>query len=87
MKKEEMINILKKSREHENDTGSTAVQVVHLTKRIDEMNEHFKVHGGDNSSRRGLMVLVGRRKSLLAYLKRKSFLAYKEIINSIGLRK
>jgi small subunit ribosomal protein S15 len=69
------------------DTGSPEVQVALLTARINELNGHFKVHQKDHHSRRGLIMMVNRRKSLLAYLKRKDLNRYRDLISKLGLRK
>ena len=70
-----------------NDTGSPEVQVALLTARINELNGHFKAHQKDHHSRRGLIMMVNRRKSLLAYLKRKDLNRYRDLIAKLGLRK
>lgn len=72
---------------HEKDTGSADVQIALLTQRINDLTEHLKVHAKDHSSRRGLLKLVARRRSLLDYLKRKSADRYQGILQSLGLRK
>ncbi|MEM7249035.1 MAG: 30S ribosomal protein S15 [Acidobacteriota bacterium] len=72
---------------HENDTGSPEVQVAILTSRIKTLTEHFKTHGKDHHSRLGLLRMVGRRRKLLAYLKRKDVKRYQAIISTLGLRK
>ena len=69
------------------DTGSPEVQVAILTKRINELTGHFKEHGKDHHSRRGLLRLVSRRRKLLDYLKRKKFDDYKSLIEKLGIRK
>ena len=69
------------------DTGSPEVQVAILTTRINKLNEHFKTHAKDNHSRRGLLMLVNKRRSLLDYLKRKDAGRYNELISKLGLRK
>ncbi len=79
--------IVKKFKTHEKDTGSPEVQVALLTKRINELNLHFKTHKKDFHSRRGLLKLVGRRKRLLEYLKRKDYDRYKKLIQELSLRK
>ena len=71
----------------QNDTGSPEVQVALLTARINELNGHFKAHQKDHHSRRGLIMMVNRRKSLLAYLKRKDANRYRDLIAKLGLRK
>ncbi|MBF0580251.1 30S ribosomal protein S15 [Erysipelotrichaceae bacterium RD49] len=79
--------IIKEFAIHEGDTGSPEVQVAILTRRINELTEHFKVHKHDYHSYRGLMKMVGHRKNLLAYLKRKDLERYKSLISRLGLRK
>ena len=69
------------------DTGSPEVQVALLTTRINDLTEHFKAHKKDHHSRRGLLIMVGRRRSLLDYLKRKDIARYSEVISKLGLRK
>ena len=70
-----------------NDTGSPEVQVALLTARINELNDHFKAHVKDHHSRRGLIKMVNRRKSLLSYLKDKDSTRYRDLISKLGLRK
>jgi small subunit ribosomal protein S15 len=72
---------------HEGDTGSPEVQVALLTERITYLTEHFKVHKKDFHSRTGLLKLVGQRRKLLNYLKKKDVTRYREIIGRLGLRK
>jgi small subunit ribosomal protein S15 len=72
---------------HEDDTGSPEVQAGLLTNRISYLTEHLKVHKKDHHSRRGLLILVGRRRRLLNYLKNKDVKRYRKIIESLGLRK
>ena len=72
---------------HGTDTGSSQVQVALLTQRINELTEHFKVHKKDNHSRRGLLVMVQRRRELLDYLKRSDINEYHAIIQKLGLRR
>ena len=74
-------------KQHESDTGSPEVQVAILTKRINDLTEHFKVHAKDYHSRRGLMIMVGTRRRLLDYLKRKSKERYATLIERLGLRR
>ena len=71
----------------EGDTGSPEVQVSILTERINNLTEHFKTHAKDNHSRRGLLMLVNKRRSLLDYLKKKDAGRYADIIAKLGLRK
>ena len=70
-----------------NDTGSPEVQVALLTARINDLNSHFKAHSKDHHSRRGLIMMVNRRKSLLSYLKSKDAVRYRDLIVKLGLRK
>ena len=72
---------------HEGDTGSAQVQVAVLTKRINELTEHLKVHKKDHHSRRGLLKMVGQRRSLLAYLTKVDIERYRSIIARLGIRK
>lgn len=72
---------------HDNDTGSPEVQVALLTARINYLTEHFKVHKKDYHSRTGLLKLVGQRRKLLNYLKKKDITRYREIIQKLNLRK
>ncbi|QBG49284.1 30S ribosomal protein S15 [Verrucomicrobia bacterium S94] len=71
----------------EQDTGSVEVQVALLTTRIKELTEHLKTHKKDHSSRRGLIMMVNKRRKLLSYLQKKDDARYKELINKLGLRK
>ena len=79
--------IVGQHRRHEKDTGSAEVQIALLTRRIQELTEHQKVHKKDHSSRRGLLKLVGRRSSLLKYLAARDRQRYQDIIGQLGLRK
>jgi len=72
---------------HEKDTGSPEVQIAILSNRIRYLTEHFKVHKKDHHSRRGLLKLVGQRRRLLNYLKRKDVERYKTLIKELGIRK
>lgn len=72
---------------HERDTGSTDVQVALLTQRIKDLTEHLKMHKKDHSSRRGLIMMVNKRRRLLDYMKRKNFEHYQELIKRLGLRR
>jgi len=72
---------------HDGDTGSPEVQVALLSERISYLTEHFKAHAKDHHSRRGLLKLVGQRRSLLDYLKRKDTDRYAELIKRLGIRK
>ncbi|MBF0378160.1 MAG: 30S ribosomal protein S15 [Desulfamplus sp.] len=84
---EKKLEMIEQYRQHETDTGSPEVQVAILTHRINYLTEHVKVHQKDHHSRRGLLVLVGRRRSLLEYLKRKDINRYRTLIDKLGLRK
>ena len=79
--------IIKKIGKNQNDTGSVEVQVAILTEEIKELTDHLKTHIHDFHSKRGLLQKVGRRKSLLAYLKREDVVRYRELIEKLGLRK
>ena len=72
---------------HEGDTGSPEVQIAILTERINHLNEHLKMHKKDHHSRRGLLMLVGQRRSLLKYLTKVDIERYRAIIDKLGLRK
>ena len=79
--------IIEEYRTHETDSGSSEVQVALLTQRIKELTEHFKIHKKDYHGQRGLLRLVGRRRRLLAYLKRTDVERYRTLIERLGLRK
>ncbi len=83
-KKQEVVG---KYRKHEKDTGSAEVQIALLTERINYLTEHSKGNPKDHTSRRGLLMLVGKRKRLLEYLRRKDFDRYQEMVTQLGLRK
>ncbi|HVJ72277.1 MAG TPA: 30S ribosomal protein S15 [Sphingomicrobium sp.] len=83
-KKQELIKTHARGAE---DTGSPEVQVAILTERIVNLTEHFKTHAKDNHSRRGLLMLVNKRRSLLDYLKREDAARYSDLITKLGLRK
>ena len=72
---------------HDRDTGSSDVQVALLTRRIRELTEHLKIHKKDHSSRRGLIMMVSKRRRLLDYIKKKNFDHYRELIQRLGLRR
>ena len=84
---EEKSKILSEFKIHDKDTGSPEVQIAILTKRIDELKEHFKNHKKDHSSRRGLLKMVSKRNQLLKYLTREDRTRYQQIIGRLGLRK
>ena len=79
--------VIEENKRGANDTGSPEVQVALMTARIQELTEHFKTHKKDHHSRRGLLQLVNRRRSLLDYLKRKDNERYKALIEKLGLRR
>ena len=83
-KKQEIINAFKL---HESDTGSPEVQIAILTERITYLTDHFKTHKKDHHSRRGLLKIVGQRRRLLDYVKRKDVERYKVIISKLGIRR
>jgi small subunit ribosomal protein S15 len=85
--KEQKAEIIAKYGKDAKDTGSTQVQVAILTAEINQLNEHFQTHIHDFHSKRGLMVKIGQRKSLLSYLKNKDLKAYEALIAKLGLRR
>ena len=78
--------LIEEYRQHDGDTGSPEVQIALLTERIRYLTEHFKVHKKDHHSRRGLLKLVGQRRSLLNYLKMKRIERYRSIVERLGIR-
>ena len=85
--KEEKTAVIEANKTHENDTGSPEVQIAILTRRINDLTEHLKVHKKDHHSRRGLLKMVGQRRGLLNYLKNKDIEKYRAIIEKLGIRK
>ncbi len=79
--------VVEKFKTHDGDTGSPEVQVALISERINNLGSHFKAHKKDHHSRRGLLILVGRRRRLLDYLKRKDLARYKTLIERLGLRR
>lgn len=79
--------IVEKYKVHETDTGSPEVQIAILTERINYLTEHFRTHKKDHHSRRGLYKMIGRRRNLLNYLRKKDVNRYRELIQSLGLRR
>ena len=79
--------VIKEFARQSDDTGSPEVQVAILTNRIHTLTEHFKTHAKDNHSRRGLLMMVNKRRSLLDYLKREDATRYTDLISKLGLRK
>jgi small subunit ribosomal protein S15 len=84
---EEKSKVIDEYKKHEGDTGSPEVQVALLTSRINYLTDHFKVHAKDFHSRTGLLKLVGQRRKLLNYLKKKDVQRYRDLIAKLGLRK
>ena len=80
-------SLIERYRVHAKDTGSPEVQVALLSERINYLNEHFTVHRKDHASRRGLLMMVGKRRRLLEYLKRHDADRYKRVIERLGIRK
>jgi len=87
LKKERKTAVIDAYKTHDGDTGSPEVQVAILSERINDLTEHFKVHAKDHHSRRGLLQLVGQRRHLLDYLKRKDPKRYADLIRRLGIRK
>ena len=84
--KDETLEVVKKFGKDEKDTGSTAVQIALLTKRIEDLQGHFKTHKKDNHSRTGLLQIVSDRKKLLTYLKKSDLQAYMKLVKDLKLR-
>ncbi|MEG2814523.1 MAG: 30S ribosomal protein S15 [Oscillospiraceae bacterium] len=87
LRKEEKTEVIVNNRTHETDTGSPEVQIAILTKRINDLTEHLKLHAKDHHSRRGLLKMVGRRRNMLNYLKKSDIERYRTIIVKLGIRK
>ena len=87
MLKEEKQTVIQDNARHEGDTGSPEVQIAILTKRINDLTEHLKVHKKDHHSRRGLLKMVGHRRNLLNYLMKVDIERYRSIIARLGIRK
>ena len=85
--KDRKTEVIGSYRTHDTDTGSPEVQVAILSERISYLTEHFKTHAKDHHSRRGLLKLVGQRRRLLDYLKRKDTAKYSDLIQKLGIRK
>ena len=85
--KEKKLEIIEEFKTKEGDTGSPEVQIAVLTHRINELNDHLKTHKKDHHSRRGLLKMVGKRRNLLGYLKKKDLQRYRDLIAKLGLRK
>jgi len=87
MTNEEKLNIIKEFGSNEKDSGKSEVQIALLTKRINDLTDHFNVHKKDHHSRRGLMMMVGKRRRLLDYLMDKDIERYRAIIKKLNIRK
>ena len=87
LSRENKSELIDSHKTHDGDTGSPEVQIALLTRTIEHLTEHFKVHKKDHHSRQGLLRMVGKRRRLLDYLKRKNFERYQSIIAKLGIRK
>ena len=87
MTKEQKQEIIEAYKMHEGDTGSPEVQIAILTARINELTDHLRVHKHDNHSRRGLLMMVGKRRNMLDYLAKKDINRYRATIAKLGIRK
>jgi len=79
--------LIERFKVHPKDTGSSQVQIALLSERISSLNEHFRLHRKDHASRRGLLMMVGKRRRLLEYLKRRDPESYRQVIEKLGIRK
>ena len=86
LKRDQKDLVIAKFKKHDNDSGSPEVQIALLTERINTLSGHFKMHAKDHHSRRGLLKMVGQRKRLLNYLKKKDLDSYRGLIKELGLR-
>lgn len=87
LSKEEKATIIKKFGENEQDSGKAEVQIALITEKINKLTDHFSAHKKDHASRRGLMMMVGKRRRLLDYLAKKDIARYRTIISELNLRK
>lgn len=87
MDTEKKATVMKSYAMHEKDTGSSDVQIAVLTERINQLSGHLKAHAHDQNTRRALLILIGRRRRLLAYLSREDVNRYRNLIGKLGLRK
>ncbi len=85
--KERKTEIINEFKVHDNDTGSPEVQIAILTDEINNLNDHLRTHSKDHHSRRGLLKMVGRRRNLLNYLRKKDVIRYRDLIQKLGLRR
>lgn len=79
--------LIQEYKTHENDTGSPEVQIAILTEQITDVNDHLRTHKQDHHSRRGLLKMVGKRRNLLTYLRKKDITRYRDLIKKLGLRR
>lgn len=86
LNKEQKQHVISKFKKHDGDSGSPEVQIALLTERINGLGAHFKLHARDHHSRRGLLKMVGQRKRLLNYLKKKDLDGYRALIKELGIR-
>jgi small subunit ribosomal protein S15 len=84
---EDKVELIHNYQKHEGDTGSPEVQIAIFTKRINYLNEHLQKHKQDHHSRRGLLILVGKRRRLLDYLYKKDLSRYRTLISTLGIRR
>ena len=87
LEKERKEEIIEEYKRHEDDTGSPEVQIAILTKRIKELTDHLRINKHDESSRRGLLKMVGHRRGLLSYLRRKDYKSYLALTEKLNIRK
>ncbi|MBQ3937068.1 MAG: 30S ribosomal protein S15 [Ruminococcus sp.] len=87
LRKDEKTAVIEANKTHEKDTGSPEVQIAILTRRISDLTEHLKTHKKDNHSRSGLFKMIGKRRNLLNYLKKKDINRYRATIEKLGIRK
>ncbi len=87
LSKEEKNELIAEFHRHDSDTGSPEVQIALMTRRIQQLTDHLRMHKHDESSRRGLLKLVGRRRRLLNYLRRKDYQRYVAITDRLGIRR
>ncbi|HLQ95288.1 MAG TPA: 30S ribosomal protein S15 [Pseudogracilibacillus sp.] len=87
MSKERKAEIISEFKVHENDTGSSEVQIAILTDEINNLNQHLREHNKDHHSRRGLLKMVGKRRNLLNYLRENDVTRYRNVIQKLGLRR
>jgi len=87
MDPEAKAGVIKQFQQNPKDTGSVEVQIALLTQRIKELNDHLAAHKKDNHSRRGLLLMVGKRRKFLSYLQKKDYAKYQRVIKELGLRK